>query len=64
MKIITIEKSAMKEVLKCLGYDVEKINIDEIAGIVKEGLVKNDIISLIELADKIKENKWNFLLKN
>jgi len=57
MKIITVEKSAMKEVLKMLGYDVEKINIDEIAGIVKERLVKNDIISLIELADKLKENK-------
>jgi hypothetical protein len=57
MKIITVEKSAMKEVLKLLGYDVEKINIDEIAGIVKEGLVKNDIISLIELADEIKEDK-------
>ena len=57
MKIITVEKSAMKEVLKGLGYDVEKINIDEIAGIVKEGLVKNDIVSLIELANKIEESK-------
>lgn len=55
MKIITVEKSAMKEVLKCLGYDVEKINIDEIAGITRKGLVKNDLISIIELADELEE---------
>jgi len=57
MKIITVEKSAMKEVLECLGYDVEKINIDEIAGVTRKGLVKNDLISLIELADKIEVSK-------
>jgi hypothetical protein len=57
MKIITVKKSAMKEVLQYLGYDVEKINIDEIAGITKRGLIKKDIISLIELSDELEENK-------
>jgi hypothetical protein len=55
MKIITVEKSAMKEVLEMLGYDTSKINVDEIAAITKEGLVKKDLISIIELSDKIKE---------
>ena len=54
MKIITVEKEAMKEVLELLGFDTAKINIDEIAGVIKEGLVKKNIISLIELSDKIK----------
>lgn len=53
MKIITVSKSAWKEVLKGLGYDTTKINPDEIAAITKEGLVKKDLISLIELSDEI-----------
>lgn len=52
-RIITVSKEAMKEVLELLGYDTTKINVDEIAGITQEGLIKKDLISIIELSDKI-----------
>jgi len=36
-----------------LGYNTTKINPDEIAAITKDGLIKKDLISIIELSDKI-----------
>lgn len=55
MKVITVEKSAMGEVLKMLGYNLNNAEVQEIAAITKDGLVKKDLISMIELSDKIKD---------
>lgn len=41
---------------RILAIDGKEIKVDEIAGIIKEGFVRNNIISLIELNDII-ENR-------
>lgn len=55
MKVITVDKNAMKTVLKSLGYNLDEVNVDEVGAITQVGLVKKDLISLIELSDSIRE---------
>lgn len=50
-KIITFDKSALKDICKLLKVPYDK----HIAGFTKEGVVKDDLCSLIQLSDKIED---------
>jgi len=42
---------------RVLAMDGKEIKASDIGGITKEGFVRNDIVSLIELSDMLKEKK-------
>jgi len=42
---------------RVLAMDGKEIKANDIGGITKEGFVRNDIVSLIELSDMLKEKK-------
>ena len=50
-KIITFDKSALKSICKLLKVPYDK----NIVGFTKEGIIKGDLCSLVELSDKLKD---------
>ncbi len=57
--IIVVNKLAMKEVAALLNIDLTDINIDSIAGFDKNGIIFNDINSIIEFVNKQKIDEEN-----
>jgi len=44
--------------LRLFGYDPDKVDVDKVGGFDKDGIIYNDIFSIMKLADKIKARKW------
>ena len=51
---ITYDRSAQKEIALMLGVDIEGIDPDTIAGFDKNGIIRSDLPSMIELSDRMK----------